>query len=133
MTGEKQLTNKRLETGKKTFEKITGDVGRKFLDNLRTVAPDFADYLVEFPFGAIYSRPGFDIKTREIITLSSLATQGNTAVELKAHIKLALNAGVTREQIIELFMQISVYAGFPAAVNAILAAKDVFKELDKNK
>ncbi|NIU88133.1 MAG: carboxymuconolactone decarboxylase family protein, partial [Nitrosopumilaceae archaeon] len=76
---------------------------------------------------------GFDIKTREIITLSSLATQGNAAIELKAHIKLALNAGVTREQIIELFMQISVYAGFPAAVNAMLAARDVFKELDRKK
>ncbi|NIP39652.1 MAG: carboxymuconolactone decarboxylase family protein [Candidatus Dadabacteria bacterium] len=127
------MSNERFETGKQTFEKITGDVGKKFLENLRTVAPDFADYLVEFPFGAIYSRPGFDIKTREIITLSSLATQGNAAIELKAHIKLALNAGVTREQIIELFMQISVYAGFPAAVNAMLAAKDVFKELDRKK
>lgn len=126
------MSDNRKEIGKKTFENITGDVGKKFLENLRTVAPDFADYLVEFPFGAIYSRPGFDIKTREIITLSSLATQGNAAIELKAHIKLALNAGVTREQIIELFMQISVYAGFPAAVNAMLAAKDVFKELDRD-
>lgn len=126
------MSDNRKEIGKKTFENITGDVGKKFLENLRTVAPDFADYLVEFPFGAIYSRPGFDIKTREIITLSSLATQGNAAIELKAHIKLALNVGVTREQIIELFMQISVYAGFPAAVNAMLAAKDVFKELDRD-
>lgn len=127
------MSEDRSELGKKTFEKITGDVGRRFLENLREIAPDFADYLVEFPFGAIYSRPGFDIKTREIITLSSLATQGNANIELKAHIKLALNAGVTREQIIELFMQISVYAGFPAAVNAILATKDVFKELDRSK
>jgi 4-carboxymuconolactone decarboxylase len=127
------LSKDRFETGKQTFEKITGDVGKKFLENLKQVAPDFADYLVEFPFGSIYSRPGLDIKTREIITLSSLATQGNAAIELKAHIKLALNAGVTRQQIIELFMQISVYAGFPAAVNAMLAARDVFKELDKKK
>ena len=103
------------------------------MDNLKEVAPDFADYLVEFPYGTIYSRPGFDIKTRELIILSSLATQGNAAIELKAHIKIALNAGIAREQIIELFMQISVYAGFPAAVNAMLAAKDVFKELDRKK
>ena len=127
------MSKDRIEIGKQTFEKITGDVGKKFLENLKTVAPDFADYLVEFPFGAIYSRPGLDIKTREFITLSSLATQGNAAVELKAHIKLALNAGITRDQIIELFMQISVYAGFPAAVNAMLTAKDVFTELDRTK
>ena len=127
------MSENRLEAGKKTFEKVTGDVGEKFLDNLKEVAPDFADYLVEFPYGVIYSRPGFDIKTRELIILSSLATQGNAAIELKAHIKIALNAGIAREQIIELFMQISVYAGFPAAVNAMLAAKDVFKELDKKK
>ena len=125
--------NDRLEISKQTFKKVTGDVGEKFLNNLKEVAPDFADYLVEFPYGTIYSRPGLDIKTREIITLSSLATQGTAAIELKAHIKLALNAGIEREQIIELFMQISVYAGFPAAVNAILAAKDVFKELDRKK
>ncbi len=123
----------RLEAGKKTFKKVTGDVGEKFLDNLKEVAPDFADYLVYFPYGTIYSRPGFDIKTRELIILSSLATQGNAAIELKAHIKIALNAGIEREHIIELFMQISVYAGFPAAVNAMLAAKDVFKELDRKK
>ena len=127
------MSEDRFKIGKTTFEKITGDVGRRFLENLREVAPDFADYLVEFPFGAIYSRPGFDIKTREIITLSSLATQGNANIELKAHIKLALNSGVTREQIIELFMQISVYAGFPVAVNAMLTARDVFKELDRLK
>ena len=125
------MTDDRSQIGKITFEKITGEVGKRFLENLREVAPDFADYLVEFPFGAIYSRPGIDIKTREIITLSSLATQGNANIELKAHIRLALKAGVTREQIIELFMQISVYAGFPAAVNAMLAARDVFRELDR--
>ena len=127
------MSENRLEAGKKTFQKVTGDVGEKFLDNLKEVAPDFADYLVEFPYGPLYSRPGFDIKTRELIILSSLATQGNAAIELKAHIKIALNAGIEREQIIELFMQISVYAGSPAAVNAMLAAKDVFKELDKKK
>ena len=127
------MSENRLEAGKKTFEKVTGDVGKKFLDNLKEVAPDFADYLVEFPYGTIYSRPGFDIKTRELIILSSLATQGSAAIELKAHIKIALNAGIARVQIIELFMQISVYAGFPAAVNAMLAAKDVFKELDRKK
>ena len=127
------MSENRLEAGKKTFKRVTGDVEEKFLDNLKEVAPDFADYLMEFPFGAIYRRSGLDIKTREIITLSSLATQGNAAIELKAHIKLALNAGIAREQIIELFMQISVYAGFPAAANAMLAAKDVFKELDRKK
>ncbi len=127
------MSEDRLEAGKKTFKKVTGDVGEKFLDNLKEVAPDFADYLVEFPYGVIYSRPGFDIKTRELIILSSLATQGNAAIELKAHIKIALNAGIAREQIIELFMQISVYAGFPVAVNAMLTAKDVFKELDRKK
>jgi len=127
------VSEDRLEAGKKTFKKVTGNVGEKFLDNLKEVAPDFADYLVEFPYGVIYSRPGFDIKTRELIILSSLATQGNAAIELKAHIKIALNAGITRNKIIELFMQISVYAGFPVAVNAMLTAKDVFKELDRKK
>lgn len=126
------MSDDRYERGLKTFKKITGEVGEKFLKHLQEISPDFCRYLIEFPFGDIYDRPGLDVKTREIVTLSALAALGNAEPEVRAHIKVALNVGVTREEILEVFIQISVYAGFPAAINALLAAKDIFKEMDLN-
>jgi len=126
------MSDDRYERGLKNFKKITGEVGEKVLKNLQEISPDFCRYLIEFPFGDIYDRPGLDVKTRELVTLSALAALGNAEPEVRAHIKVALNAGVTREEILEVFIQISVYAGFPAAINALLAAKDIFKEMDLN-
>lgn len=93
---------------------------------LADIAPDFADYLLEFPFGDIYSRPGLDLKSREIATIAALAAMGNAAPQLRIHIQAALNVGVTREEIVEVLMQMAVYAGFPAALNGLFAAKEVF-------
>ena len=84
--------------------------------------------MIEFPFGDIYSRPGLDLKTRELITVAALTTLGNCQPQLKVHIGAALNVGCTQEQIIETIMQMAVYAGFPAALNGAFAAKEVFAE-----
>ena len=124
------MSDDRYERGLKNFKEITGEVGENFLKNLEEISPDFCRYLIEFPFGNIYNRPGLDVKTRELVTLSALAALGNAEPEVRAHIKVALNTGVTREEILEVFIQISVYAGFPAAINALLAAKETFKEID---
>ncbi|EES43204.1 4-carboxymuconolactone decarboxylase family protein [Burkholderia mallei PRL-20] len=80
--------------------------------------------LVEFGFGDIYSRPQLDLKSREIATL------GHAQPQLKVHIEAALNVGCTRDEIVEVFMQMALYAGFPAALNALFAARDVFGQRD---
>ena len=125
------MSDVRYERGLKNFKDITGAVGEKFIQNLDEISKDFSRYLIEYPFGDIYNRPGLDVKTRELVTLASLAAIGYAEPEVRAHIKVALNTGVTREEIIEVFIQTSVYAGFPAAINALLAAKEVFRELDE--
>ena len=102
------------------------------MDALQDIAPDFARFIIEFPYGDIYSRGVLSPKERQIATMASLTTLGNAIPELKAHIQGALNVGCTRQEIVEVIIQMAVYAGFPAAVNAIFAAKDVFAELDKN-
>ncbi|MBI4228477.1 MAG: carboxymuconolactone decarboxylase family protein [Deltaproteobacteria bacterium] len=127
------MSDERYQRGLKNFKEITGETGEKFIQNLNEISPDFSRYLIEYPFGDIYDRPGLDVKTRELVTLSALAALGYAEPEVKAHIKVALNSGVTREEILEIFIQISVYAGFPAAINALLSAKEVFKELDEKK
>lgn len=95
---------------------------------LGDIAPDFANYILEFPFGDIYSRPGLDLRSREIATIAALAALGNAAPQLKVHIEAGLNVGLSREEIVEILMQMAVYAGFPAALNGLFAAKDVFAQ-----
>ncbi|CAO3430022.1 4-carboxymuconolactone decarboxylase (EC 4.1.1.44) [Azospirillum argentinense] len=97
---------------------------------LADIAPDFATYLFEFPFGDIYSRPGLDLRSREIATIAALAAMGNAAPQLKVHIEAGLNVGLTRDEIVEVLIQMAVYAGFPAALNGLFAAKEVFAATD---
>jgi Uncharacterized homolog of gamma-carboxymuconolactone decarboxylase subunit len=61
--------------------------------SLQDIAPDFADYLIEFPFGDIYSRPGLDLKSREIAVVAALTALGNARPQLKVHIAAAQNVG----------------------------------------
>ncbi len=122
------MSSKRYETGLAMLEKVDGSSGQKVVDGLKDIAPDFATYLVEFPFGDIYSRPGLDLKSREIAVVAALTALGNASPQLKVHIGAALHVGLTQEEIIEVIMQMAVYAGFPSALNGLAAAREVFAE-----
>lgn len=95
---------------------------------LADIAPDFATYVLEFPFGDIYSRGGLGLREREIATIAALSAMGNAAPQLKVHIEAGLNVGLSQDEIVEILMQMAVYAGFPAALNGLFAAKDVFEQ-----
>ena len=116
----------RLERGRAALAAMDGEAGEKVVAALADIAPDFATYLLEFPFGDIYSRPGLSLREREIATIAALAALGHAAAQLKVHVAAGLNVGLTRDEIVEILMQMSVYAGFPAALNGLFAAKDVF-------
>jgi 4-carboxymuconolactone decarboxylase len=116
----------RFARGSLKLAEIDGEIGQKVVDSLADIAPDFARYLIEFPFGDIYSRPGLDLRSREIATIAALTALGNAAPQLKVHITACLNVGVTRTEIVETIMQMAVYAGFPAALNGLAAAREVF-------
>ena len=116
----------RLERGKRALARIDGEAGQHVIAALADIAPDFATYVFEFPFGDIYSRPGLSVRDREIAAIASLAAMGNATPQLKVHIEAGLNVGLTREEITEILMQMAVYAGFPAALNGLFAAKEVF-------
>lgn len=123
-------TATRYERGLEKLKEIDGEIGERVVASLADIAPDFARYLIEFPFGDIYSRPGLDLKSREIAVVAALTAMGNAAPQLKVHIQGALNVGVSREEVIETIMQMAVYAGFPAALNGLFAAREVFASLD---
>ena len=122
------MKNQRYQKGWKTLKKINSQSGERILKSLKDISPDMARFVIEFPYGDIYSRPGLNIKTRELITIASLTTLGFATEQLKAHIHNALNAGCKESEIVETIMQMSVYAGFPAALGGLSAAKQVFSE-----
>jgi 4-carboxymuconolactone decarboxylase len=120
----------RYTNGLAKLREIDGDAGQRVIDSLKDIAPDLARYTIEFPFGDIYQRPGLDLRSREIATVAALTALGNAQPQLKVHIHGALNVGCKRTEIIEVIIQMAVYAGFPAALNGMFAAKEVFNERD---
>lgn len=120
------MSSERNTTGQEMLQRVDGKGGDAVVNSLKDIAPDFARYLIEFPFGDIYARPGLDLRSREIATIAALTALGNAAPQLKVHIAAGLNVGLTQEEITEVIMQMAVYAGFPAALNGLFAAKDVF-------
>lgn len=118
-----------IERGMAFFRDAHPEAAEAMAAALADVAPDLMRYAAAFPFGALYQREGLAKRERQIATLAALATQG-ALPQLKVHIRIALSLGLTREEISEIFLQLSAYAGFPAAINATMAAKDVFDDVD---
>jgi len=120
--------NDRYERGLQKLKEIDGRQGERVIDSLKDIAPDFSRYIIEFAFGDIYSRPALDLKTRELAVVAALTALGNAVPQLKVHLHGALNVGCSKDEIVEVIMQMAVYAGFPAALNGLFAAKEVFAE-----
>jgi 4-carboxymuconolactone decarboxylase len=93
------------------------------------LAPELGRISDAVLFGQVWSRPGLELAQRSMITIAALTALGRE-VELKAHIRGGLNLGLTREQIVEVILQMAFYAGQPAAHAGFRAAKDVFDQLD---
>lgn len=122
------MEKSRYEAGLEKLSEVDGDQGDKVVQSLKDIAPDLGKFIIEFAFGDIYTRPVLDLKQRERITLSSLASIGGTEKQLRVHINGSLNVGVTPEEIAEIFIQCAPYIGFPRTLNAVAVAKEVFKE-----
>ncbi|MGK8202774.1 carboxymuconolactone decarboxylase family protein [Burkholderia cenocepacia] len=125
-----RLVEDRYARGWDKLKEIDGDAGERVIAALEPIAPDFSRLLIEFAFGDIYSRPQLDLRAREIATIAALAALGNAQPQLKVHVEAALNVGCTRDEIVEVFMQMAVYAGMPAALNALFVAHEVFRQRD---
>ena len=105
---------------------IDGEAGQKVVAGLSDIAPDLARYVIEFPFGDVYSRPGLDLRARELATVAALTALGTARPQLEVHLHAALNVGCTREELVEVITQMAVYAGFPAALNGMEVVRAVF-------
>ncbi|HFK1449088.1 TPA: carboxymuconolactone decarboxylase family protein [Bacillus pacificus] len=121
------MNNERYENGWDTLKNIDGNAGTQVIESLQDIAPDLGKYIVEFAFGDIYSRGTLDLKQRQLVTISSLTSQGGCEPQLTVHINAALNVGLSTNEIIESIIHCVPYTGFPRALNAIFVAKQVFQ------
>ena len=90
---------------------------------------DWQRYVAEHAWGAVWTRPGLEKRTRSMVTIAMLAALGRNE-ELGAHIRATSNTGVSRDEVKEVLLQVAVYAGAPAANAAFAVAKRVYNEME---
>lgn len=122
-----QTNEQRYKQGLETLKELAGEDGIRPVEQIRQFSPDFGHTLVAFGFGDLWSRKVLDFKQREIITLTSLITQG-AFDQLAFHVHAALNVGLKPEEIMELVMHCAGYAGFPKAVSAMNIVQQVLEQ-----
>ena len=122
--------NKRYEDGWEKLMEVDGEGGKRVIESLKDIAPDLGKYVIEFAFGDIYTREGLNLQQKQLVTISSLTTQGGCEPQLNVHINAALNVGLTPNEIVEAITHCIPYTGFPRVLNAIFVAKQVFEERD---
>lgn len=120
--------NQRLVAGQQLLAQVDAEAADNVMASLKVVAPDVSRYILEFAFGDIYARPGLTLQQREMITVTTLLTQGDTADQLKVHINGALNVGLKPKTIVETVIQCIPYVGFPKVLNALTVIKGILQE-----
>lgn len=119
----------RYKQGIEVRTEVLGEahVGRS-LENLNDFNEDFQNFISRFAWGEVWARPGMPRHTRSLVTIGILLALGREA-ELRMHIRACFNNDVTKDDLKELFLHASLYAGLPAANAAMHIAEEVFAEL----
>ena len=124
------MASELYERGMKTRREVLGDA---YVDRATKNADAFAkpmqELVTEYCWGGIWNRPGLDRRTRSIINLAML-TALNRPHEIKIHVRGALNNGLSKDEIAEVFLQTAVYCGVPAAIDSFRVARELFAEMD---
>lgn len=122
------MTNDSYATGAELAEMLNPGMEAALLDRYEALVPGLSRSVVDFAWGQQYGREGLDLKTRFLITIAALTAQGGqTRPQLKVNIAAARRAGASRREIGETIWQMALYGGFPAAINGLNAALDVFE------
>ncbi len=124
------MSEDRHQRGWEKLCELNGPYAEVLRETMQEEEPELYGFLLEFVFGDVLSRPVLDLKQRELATVAVLTALGNARPQLRLHIHGALNVGWTREEVHEIILQQAVYAGFPAALNGVALAREVFAERD---
>lgn len=121
--------NKRYEAGLHAMEELFSPEVRSGMEGIKNISPDLWEMIVSFGYGDLYSRNTLSHAQREVITLTTLISQG-AFDQLRVHLQAALTVGLTKEEIIEIIIHCAGYVGFPKAVQAMGIAGQVFNEME---
>ncbi|WP_256959622.1 carboxymuconolactone decarboxylase family protein [Sphingobacterium sp. JB170] len=127
------ISSDRLELGKKVLSSIDNSIVDKLKNAYDDISPELTQFVMEYAYADIFSRKNLDRKFRQIATIAALTALGNAASQLKFHINAGLNIGLTVEEVKEIMLLMTVYAGFPAAINGTNSLKEVVEERVANK
>ncbi len=124
------MDKKRYEEGLAVRKAV---LGAEHVEKSLRAADEFTrpmqELVTEYCWGEIWTRPGLDRRTRSFLNLAML-TALNRPHEIKLHVRGALNNGLTKDELMEVFLQSAIYCGVPAALDAMRAAKEVFAEME---
>jgi 4-carboxymuconolactone decarboxylase len=111
------------------LEEMQGaDTSREMSAQMEQVSPTFGEWAYSMSYGDVYCRPGLSLRDRQLVTIGVVATLGGCEAQLKRHMAVALNAGVTPEELVEVVIQLTTYGGAPRGSNAIRVAAEVMAE-----
>jgi 4-carboxymuconolactone decarboxylase len=126
------MTSDRFERGLAVRKAVLGD---EYVEKALASADEFSqpmqELVTEYCWGAVWTREGLPRKTRSMLNLAMLSAL-NRSHELRGHVRGALNNGVTRAEICEVLLQVAVYCGMPAGMEAFRVAREVFAEADRD-
>ena len=124
------MTSELFEKGLKIRREV---LGAEHVDASMSQADDFSrplqELVTEYCWGAVWTRPGLDRKTRSLLNLAML-TALNRPHEVKLHVRGALNNGCSKNDIMEVLLQTTIYCGVPAAMDSLRMAKEIFQEIE---
>jgi len=124
-------TGHRRARGLAALEATSKGAGQTVLDSLADLAPDMAAFILDFSYGDVISRPGLSARRKELAKLAACIARGTMRPQLKVHAKAGLNVGLTQGELAEVAIQMAGYAGFPAAINGLMALREAFDEAGK--
>ncbi len=125
------MNQERMDRATAVLEELEPGSAARVLANLQALSDDLAEPVFGFAFADVLARPGLDLKTREMLTVAALTAMGTAPEQLEFHIRAAVRVGVSKAEIVEILLQMAVYAGVPALMNGVAAARKAFDRLEK--
>ncbi|WP_421919542.1 carboxymuconolactone decarboxylase family protein [Marinifilum sp.] len=118
----------RLKTGEEELSKLDRLQVDRLKDAFNHFSPELVKFILEYGYGDLFSRDSLSKKHRQIATVAALTALGNAQSQLKFHINAGMNIGLTKENIEDIMLLMTVYSGFPSAINGINILKEVVNE-----
>lgn len=125
--GDVANTDERRANGLRRLHAIKGVDGRSVIVNIRGLAPDLADWLLDYSFDAVLSRPGLDFRIQQLTAIAASTARRESELRLEIHVRSALDVGCTRREIIEVILQMTACAGITGTLIALRVARRVFE------